>query len=135
MTAPGRDAIAFLHVEGQDAATDLGGEAHVGRFDVAGGAQAIGVLGGLARGGDKGQGGECRGGHERCRARGSVGHHDRSLVGAASSGASMRSAVCCMCAIRSARSTGANIGSSWRPGRAAARSRTAFIISGPMIEM
>ena len=137
----GRDAIAFLDVEGGDATADLGSEADVGGLDVAGGAQAIGVRGLLARGGGEGQGDE-RG--ERCRrwpardgAGVSVGHRERSFFffGAAPSGASMRSAVCCMCATSWARSTATNIGSSSRPGRAAARSRTAFIISGPMIDM
>ena len=129
----GLDAIAFLHVEGEDAASRLGRQADVGGLHMTGGAQAIGIVGLLAGGGEEREDGD---GGARSRAGLSVGHRERSFFfGASPSGASMRSAVCCMCASSWAWSTATNIGSSWRPGRAAARSRTAFIISGPMIDM
>ena len=128
----GLDAVAFLHVEAHDAPAHFRGETHVGGFDVAGGAEAIGILGLLTGGGERRQ----RRGDGQGGATGSDrGHRERSFFGASPPAASIRSAVCCMWATSAWRSTWTKSGNSWRPGCAAARSRTAFISSGPMIDM
>ncbi len=108
--------VAFLHVERQHAAAHLGRQAHLGGFHVSGDAELVGV-------GRRRAGGDARE-HGSGRERFQRGHRAESL-------ASMLRAVCCMWAMRSLRGMAANIGRCARPGSAAARSRTAFIIIGP----